>query len=429
MTPPPPPPSSAGDTPAERSGEPLASTFSPPDISDISGRADVPDDRLPAPAFDAVRPAYGAGSLADLLPSVSAVLGVPGAVDVLGLAPHLDGVERVGVLLVDGLGAYQIGLASAFAPVLADLAAGRGGYAGTLTSGFPSTTPVSLVTLGTGVPPGAHGILGFTVRRPDGRVLNHIFWGDDPDPTVWQPVPTRFSTAAAGGVAVTAVTRPEFEGSGLTVAANRGATFAGASERPEIAGRMLTALSGDGPALVYGYYRDLDRTGHEDGVNSPSWQAAARGVDDLLDRLVHGLPDRAALLVVADHGQINIPRNARFDMADIPELSNGVTGVAGEPRVRYLYCADGGLDDVLASYKGIFQDQAWVCTREQVIDEGWFGDMPVEHRQRIGDVVVICRRRAVALATGWEPPAVRKLIAHHGSNTAAEMTVPLLIAR
>nr|WP_296071328.1 nucleotide pyrophosphatase/phosphodiesterase family protein [uncultured Actinoplanes sp.] len=389
----------------------------------------IPDDRLSGDAFDVVRPAYGGGSLADLLPSLSAVLGVPGAADVLGLAAHLDGAERIGVLLVDGLGAYQIGLASAFAPVLADLAAGSGGYAGTLTSGFPSTTPVSLVTLGTGAPPGAHGVLGFTVRRPDGRVLNHIFWADDPDPMVWQPVPTRFSAAATSGVAVTAVTRPEFEGSGLTVSANRGAAFVAASAGPEIAERMLTALSGTGPALVYGYFRDLDRAGHEDGVNSAGWQAAARDVDDLLDRLVHGLPDRSALLVVADHGQINIPPDARFDMVDIPDLSIGVAGVAGEPRVRYLHCVDGARDDVMATWSGVLQDNAWVRTGDQVIDEGWFGDMTAEHRQRVGDVVVICRRRAIALATGWEPPAVRKLIAHHGSLTAAEMTVPLLIAR
>ena len=68
----------------------------------------VPDDHLGADAFRVTRPAYGAGSLADLLPSLSAVLGVPGADDVLGLRAHLDGVERVALLLVDGLGAYQL---------------------------------------------------------------------------------------------------------------------------------------------------------------------------------------------------------------------------------------------------------------------------------------------------------------------------------
>jgi hypothetical protein len=388
---------------------------------------DVPADHLPADAFSPTRPRYGGGSLADLLPSVSAVLGVPDTDDVLGLRDHLDGIRRIAVLLVDGLGAYQIPLIVPHAPVLADLAAGNGGRAATLTSGFPSTTPVSLATLGTGALPGAHGILGFTVRRPDGRILNHIRWSDDPDPRQWQPVPTRLERAAAAGVAVTTVTRPEFEGSGLTVSAMRGGAFSGALDSSAVADQMLRAVSAaDGPALVYGYHPDLDQRGHETGVDSDAWQGAARGVDRLLDRLVTGLPTGTALLVTADHGQVNVPYDRRFDIGADPALSAGVAAVSGEPRVRYLYPVDGALDDVLAAYRSVLGDAAWVVTRDEAIDGGWYGPVPPSHAGRIGDVVVICLGRTVVLATGWEPPAVAALIAYHGSVTAAEMTIPLL---
>jgi hypothetical protein len=389
--------------------------------------APVPDDHLPSGALALVSPAYGKGSLADLMPSVSAVLGVPGAADVLGLAQHLDGVDRVAVLLVDGLGAYQLPVAAPHAPVLADLAAGGGGHAATLTAGFPSTTPVSLVTIGTGALPGVHGVLGFTTRRPDGRVLNHIQWDDNPDPRSWQPVPTCFETAVAAGVPVTLVNKPEFEGSGLTVAAHRGAVFRGASNGAEVASGMLAALSA--PGLVYGYHPDLDHFGHQDGVDSDSWRKAAAGVDALLDQLVHGLPPRSALLVVADHGQLNVPPDGRVDMAGIPSLSAGVVGVAGEPRVRYLYPAPGAVDDVVAAWREVFGVSAWVLTREEAIDRGWYGPVPAEHLGRIGEVVVVCRERAVALAGGWEPAPAGRLVAYHGSVTAAEMTVPLLVAR
>ncbi|MEV6346667.1 nucleotide pyrophosphatase/phosphodiesterase family protein [Actinoplanes sp. NPDC051851] len=391
--------------------------------------APVPDDGLHPDALRMITPAYGAGSLADLLPSVCAVLGVPGADDVLGLRERLDGVDRIGVLLVDGMGAYQLPLMAPYAPVLADLAAGGRGHAGTLTAGFPSTTPVSLVTLGTGAPPGAHGILGFTVRRPDGRPLTHIAWTDDPDPAQWQPVPTRMERATASGVRVTVVSRPQFEGTGLSLAANRGGVYRGAADGDAVAEGMLTALRESGPALVYGYHPDLDHCGHEDGICSPAWRAAARGVDRLLDRLVHGLPPAAALLVVADHGQLNVPAAGRYDTATRPELRAGLTGVTGEPRVRYLYCADGALDDVRATWRGVLGDDAWVLTRDEAVAEGWFGPVPPGHAGRIGDLVVVCRNRTVALASDREPGKVGRLIAYHGSLTAAEMTVPLLIAR
>jgi hypothetical protein len=307
-----------------------------------------------------------------------------------------------------------------------------------------------------------HGVLGFTVRRPDGRVLSHIFWSDDPDPMEWQPVPTRFASAAAAGVAVTTITRPEFEGSGLTVSANRGGTFVGAADADTLADSMLRALGGrdgpmpgrgdtralgggggpmpghgnrralgggDGPALVYGYHPDLDHAGHLAGVDSEAWRDAARGVDRLLDRLLGGLPPDAALLVTADHGQVNIPYAQRFDLGVDPVLKDGVIGVAGEPRVRYLYPAAGARDDVMAAYRSVLGSSAWVLTRDEAIEGGWFGPVPAEHRDRIGEIVVICLDRTVVLASGWEPPAVASLIGYHGSVTAAEMTIPLLIGR
>jgi hypothetical protein len=56
------------------------------------------------PALDHVRPRYGQASLAEVLPSVLSVLGVPGERDALGLGAALDGVRHIAVLLVDGLG-------------------------------------------------------------------------------------------------------------------------------------------------------------------------------------------------------------------------------------------------------------------------------------------------------------------------------------
>lgn len=383
----------------------------------------VPDDGLGDEAFLTVPPAYGSGSLADVLPSVCALLGVPGESDRLGLSARLGEVERVGVLLVDGLGFHQLALASAYGNVLGDLLVG----ASSLTSGFPSTTPVSLATLGTGSAPGNHGILGFTVRGPGGRIVNHVHWGDDPDPAVWQPLPTRFATAAAAGLDVTVVSRPEFEGSGLTVSVNRGARYVGASGGAEVAARMIEALTAaSGPALVYGYHPDLDKAGHEKGVDSQEWREAAAGVDDLLSRLVDGLPPRSALLVVADHGQLNVPLDSRYDISEIPDLSAGVISVAGEPRVRYLYAAEGARADVIAAWRGVLGESALVLERDAVIAEGWFGPVPPAHLDRIGEIVVMCRKRAVVLASGWEPPAVGRLVAYHGSITSAEMSIPLL---
>ncbi len=58
----------------------------------------------------------------------------------------------------------------------------------------------------------------------------------------------------------------------------------------------------------------------------------------------------AALLVTADHGQLNVPVEHRFDLDADPRLRAGVRLVAGEARVRYLHTEPGATADVVAAW-------------------------------------------------------------------------------
>ena len=93
-------------------------------------------------------PLYGSASLADLVPSVLASVGTPTFDNVLALPP----APAACVLLVDGLGAELVRAHEADAPLL-HAALSNGGR--DLTAGFPSTTAVSIGSIGTGLPPGA----------------------------------------------------------------------------------------------------------------------------------------------------------------------------------------------------------------------------------------------------------------------------------
>jgi Type I phosphodiesterase / nucleotide pyrophosphatase len=377
-----------------------------------------------------VAPRYGTASIADILPSALSVLGVPGAPDVLGLRDQLDGVRRVGLLLIDGLGYHQLPTAARIAPTIADVHAGRLGKLTVLTSGFPSTTPTSLVSLSTGAPPGAHGVLGFTVNVPGtADVLVHIKWRGDPDPLTWQPLPTGYLRASAAGVHGSAVISADFFTSGLTTAAYRGAELVAGTQADEVAAGMLRQLRGPAPNLVYGYYWQVDSNGHLAGVDSQLWRDAVREADRLLTQLVDGLPEDAALLVTADHGQLDVPATRRFDVDADARLLAGVRVVAGEPRVRYVHTVPGARDDVLAAWRGVLGPAAWVVPREEAVAAGWFGPVPASHLARIGDVVAVCDDDYAVLATAHEPDTVAKLIAFHGSWTELEMTIPLLVLR
>jgi hypothetical protein len=368
------------------------------------------------------------GSICDVLPAAAALLGVPGAVDRLAVTESVaQQVDRVAVVLVDGLGWHLLPELAGSAPLLASVLAGGVGRMSELTCTFPSTTPSSLVSLGTGAQPGEHGILGFTLNVPGSdRVLTHIQWRDDPPHAEWQPLPSWFERLTQCGVAARAVLPAFFMGSGLTDAAYRGADFRPVHPDDDYAQQAIDELRG-APGLVYGYTADLDTAAHVFGIGSPHWHEAATRVDALLTRLVEALPANAALLVTADHGGLNVPPQARVDLDTDPRLGAGIRVVAGEPRVRYLHTEPGAAADVHATWSGLLNGRAEVYSREQAVATGMFGPVDPRHLARIGDVVVICTGDAAVLATKHEPPEAARLIGFHGGATAAEMAIPLIV--
>lgn len=367
------------------------------------------------------------GSLCDILPSAAALLGVPDAEDRLGLAERVGEVRRVLVLLVDGLGYHLLPELVEDAPLLASVLAGTAGQLDELACTFPSTTPTSLASFATGVPPGQHGLLGFTVNVPGtDHVLTHIFWRNDPPPASWQPVPTWFQRLAAAGVSARAVLPELFVGSGLTEAVYRGARLCPTVKGEYYAGRVAAELAA-GPGLVYAYTAALDKAAHAAGVGSPWWHAAAARIDALLQHLLEQLPDDAVLLVTADHGGLNVPPESRIDLDADPALAVGVRVVAGEPRVRYLHTEPGAAPDVAAAWTQLLAGRAHVQTRDDAVAAGLFGAVRPEHLARIGDVVVTCTGDNAVLATRREPPEAAKLVGFHGGLTPVETAIPLIV--
>jgi hypothetical protein len=379
---------------------------------------------------DLIRPEYGTATLADVLPGVAAALDVPVQrgdlpADPLGLTSALGGARRVAVLLVDGLGADLLRAHPDLAPTLAALAS----PVGDLQAPCPSTTPVSLATLATGLPPGSHGILGFVTAVPgEDRTLNHVQWADDPDPDTWQARRTVFEQADDAGVAVTAVGPYVYAGSGLTRAVYRGAAYPGAVGHGDLAAQIVDALQAGPRSLVYGYLAELDLTGHVRGIDSAAWRVQLALIDRVVEQVVDGLPDDAALLVTADHGMLDVPADTRLDLDDRPDLADGVRLLAGEPRARYVHTEPGAAADVLARWREELGSRAWVAGREEAVASGIFGPVDEGLAARIGDVVALARG-TWALTASRRDPGPSRLAAYHGSLTQTELAIPLLAAR
>jgi hypothetical protein len=361
--------------------------------------------------------------ITEILPSAFAVAGAPAFADTIGLAERIGGARRVVLLLADGLGYDLLPRAAKSSPLLADVLAGRTGHLDEQMCTLPSTTPTSIVSLGTGCAPGEHGVLGFTLNIPGtDRVLTHIKWAGDPDPASWVPVPTVYAQA---GVPSAVVLPAVFRGSGLTQAAYGGAHFFGLA-RGEDHGIAVRRALDAGAQVVMTYTSRVDTAAHAHGIDSPEWAAACRSAGELIERLIAALPADTALIVTADHGGLDVPPGARLDIADDPRLSAGVRVVAGEPRFRHLHTVDGAGADIHAAWSSILGPRGTVLTRDQAIDSGMFGPVRSDNLRRIGDVVMLSNDDSAVFATGHEPDEVARLIAFHGAATHAETAIPVI---
>jgi hypothetical protein len=370
------------------------------------------------PPFAPLVPRYGESTLADLATSILASLDIPGEANPLRLAD----VSRACLLVIDGLGWELLREHQAAAPFLSELAmSGR-----PLTAGFPATTVTSLSSLGTGLPPGQHGMLGYQVAVPGtGRLLNALRWDKRVDPMTWQPAPTIFERAAAAGVAAFRVAQGAYRDSGLSTAVMRGALYRSADTLGALAGHAATALAAEPRALAMVYEAGLDSTGHVCGCMSDAWRFQLGHVDRLAEQLAGALPAGTALYVTADHGMVDVTAADRIDADAGPELRDGVAILGGEPRARHVYAKAGAAADVLDTWREVLGPSAWVLSRDEAIAEGWFGPVDARFASRIGDVVAACAGPAAVVASRTEPRETA-LVGMHGSLASSDQLVPLL---
>ena len=366
--------------------------------------ADGPDHRQ-------VPPEYADRSVLHLVPALLEGSCAPRWLDATVLS-----ARQVVLLVLDGLGWQQLQRRLGSLPALAGLTGGP------ITTVAPSTTAAALTSISTGVAPGEHGVVGYRIAVDDG-ILNALRWstgsGDARrriDPRVFQPC------TVFGGQWPPIVTRSVFAGSGFTEAHLRDTRFTGYDGRAGLIDEVV-GLIGDGEPFVYAYWDAVDLTAHEFGLGE-RYDEELAACDAMVDALLARVGPGVALVVTADHGQVDVGDR----MLDLPgEITGLIDSQSGEARFRWLHARPGAADDLAAACREAFDDVAWIPTVDEAIHAGWFGPtVTADARARLGDVALVARE-----PVGFNDPAEVmsiELIGRHGSLTAEEMLVPALAA-
>lgn len=383
------------------------------------GAAPLADNDEPVPLAaeeEPYLPAYGAGSLSDVVPTLlgRGELAAAGALPAWLPAP-LGDVDQVVLLVLDGLGYEQLVERAEHAPALCSMEGGA------ITSVVPTTTATALTSLASGAVPADHGVLGYRLRTGEADVLNVLRWSIHGEDARQRVPPAGFCRRPPFlSSAPPVVTRAEFAGTGFTEAHLPGVRLVGwrvpSSIRVEVA-----ALVAAGEPFVYAYYDGVDKVAHEYGL-AEHYDAELASADRLVADVADALPPGAALVVTSDHGQVHVGD------AIVPiheDVMASVELLSGEGRFRWLHARSGALDDLAAAARECHGSRAWVRTREEVIADEWFGPKVSEPAAaRFGDVVL-----AAIDPVAFEDPADTgpyRLQCRHGSLTPAEMRIPLV---
>ena len=344
------------------------------------------------------------------------------------------------LLLVDGLGLEQLEQYSAHAPFLRKALKQQTEAQTELSTIYPSTTAAALSSFGTGLPPGEHGLVGYDVYDPDrDTVINQLGgWDERTDPETWQPTPTIFQQlneqrlAGVHNIEPVTVSLPAFEESALTRAALQGPRFIG---HETLTARFAQAAhEAQHPGtLIYLYANELDKVGHQYGPGSDEWLEVLEELDAQARRMVRKLPDGTLAAVTGDHGMITVQEEDRIDFGHDEELVGHIAHTAGEPRMVQLHFApettESQRDQTIAAWRQRFGDQAWVVTRQQAVEAGWFGRVNGRVHPRIGDVLVAGFAPIALYDSRRAAPQSFAMVGHHGAPTPAEVRIPWLLIR
>lgn len=386
-------------------------------------------------------PDYSGNSIVNLMISIAQAFGrtdlpVEPMRALSGVHQLLAQRGKVVLFIVDGLGFDYLMSQSAGSAL-------RQFVRGSLSSVFPSTTATAITTFLTGRTPIQHGSTGWHMwfpqlattgavltlkRRQTGQPLTAL--GLDPGHFFDQQ-----SFFAGLPVPSFAIGPERILNSEYNRAYTKGAQRRGCVSLEHLFSSTLECLrSSPERCYIYTYFADFDSLAHSEGIASRAPMQLLRRFDDAFSEFLsaaRGLD--ATVLVCADHGFIDSPRDRIIEVADHPRLEACLRlPLCGERRAAYCYIRPGAekmFEDYVTSQ---LHDQAWLHRSEDLVDAGWFGSgafgVHPKLRERIGDYTLVMKENWTI--KDWLSGEKRyRHIGVHGGVTHEEMFVPLVVAQ
>ncbi len=184
------------------------------------------------------------------------------------------------------------------------------------------------------------------------------------------------------------------------------------------------------PTYTHVYFPEVDTLVHKRGVDHPDVPPLVMQIDAELTRLVHTLGPRARVVVCADHGLIDVPREDQtLLLSGDPLLELLQIAPSGDARLPIFHVKTARHAEFVSMFRDRFGRDMILLDIEQAQELALFGpgEFSPTARARFGDFVGIARRPATLAFHPPAKPLTELYRAVHAGLSPAEMEIPLCV--
>ena len=293
--------------------------------------------------------------------------------------------------------------------------------AAVLSAVFPSTTTAATTSIQSGLEPGNHGWIGWTLHFEKLGKSIDIFMNR-----------LQFSREMAGQQSVVMA---QFPYTPVTEMITSSKKASGRCVSPfddvivnnidDLFIQTSRLMREAGRHYIYAYWPEPDHLMHDKGCRHETVTRVIADIDRRLEAFLSQLEPDDLVLVTADHGLVDgIPEffedhPALEAMLRIPPCV--------EPRAASLYVKEEHIEAFPQAFKAAFGDHYLLMNQKQALESGLFGKGPMraELPSLIGDFFAV----SAGPYALYQKREHCRLIGMHGGLTEAEMNVPLIVLR
>ena len=196
----------------------------------------------------------------------------------------------------------------------------------------------------------------------------------------------------------------------------------GVSSFEELCGRLYNESKKQDTSYIYAYWDAYDTICHMKGKSDKKSIQVLRDIDMHLSKLGLSLSKDTGLIVLADHGQIEVESKYLIDYPEIIECLQTLPSI--ETRTLSFHIKDGYQKLFEERFTKHFQDCFVLFTREEVIQQHIFG-YGTKHPKFydfLGDYIA-CATSNIDLVYNEE----YKLKGNHAGTTREELEIPIVL--